>query len=388
MARHLARRGGVWWARLSVPKRLRDAIGRREFIQSCRTPDLQVAKLVAAVLIAEWRRSLMRLECHTMNSNVSKLLAPAPELSIGSTITLAEAEKLGVNRAQLLRVAAEGKVSLYYRASAIDGHIVSVAELDRDPVTGGRDIPHARKMPRGACESTQNGLLQLTDSKTIANAILVDAQPTLTVVAFMVPEQPEKWFLPNVAVLAAVDALEVSSKAVEVIRGHMVLRVPETERLRQIELPVHDLASKQARGQKRDVLFSKAVDAYCTDASGLPNVLESTAEQRQRHKSMLHFAEFMGDLPIGEITSEMLRQFRDDHLRTFPAKANHLPKHLVHQSMKETIRAIKESGEERPLLSQGSQAERMTYLANLFAWLEKKNGSHITLLHRYEVKQG
>jgi len=158
MARHLARRGGVWWARLSVPKRLRDAMGRREFIQSCRTPDLQVAKLVAAVLIAEWRRSLMRLECHTMTPNVSKLLAPAPELSIGATVTLAEAEKVGLDRAQLLRVVSGGRVPLYYRVSGVEGYVVAADDLYYDPVTGGRDIPTVKSMPHGAFESTQSAV--------------------------------------------------------------------------------------------------------------------------------------------------------------------------------------------------------------------------------------
>ncbi len=372
MARHLARRGGVWWARLGVPKRLRDAIGRREFIQSCRTPDLQVAKLVAAVLIAEWRRSLMRLECHTMNSNVSKLLAPAPELSIGSTVTLVEAEKYGVDRAQLLRVVSGGKVPLYYRASGVSGHVVDIDDLDEDPVTGGRDIPLANNMPRGALESIQSGILQLTDFCAVANSILVDASSTVELVAFVVSKKPERWFIPNVTVLAAVEALEVSSKAIELVRSHMAAHIPEVERQRLTALPQIKLVSRQTQGKKADVLFSDAVEVYCSDPTGLPNVLESTAEQRQRKKLMLHLAEYVGDLPIGEITSDLLRQFRDGPLRTFPAKANHLPKSLVRETMKETIQAIKDSGEERPVLSQASQAERMTYLSSLFGWLHKK----------------
>jgi integrase len=372
MARHLARRGGVWWARLGVPKRLRDAIGRREFIQSCRTSDLQVAKLVAAVLIAEWRRSLMRLECHTMNSNVSKLLASAPELSIGSTVNLGEAEKFGVDRNQLLRIVSGGKVPLYFRVSGLYGYIVNAEELDEDPVTGGRDIPSSKRMPNGALESRQSGLLQLTDSSAIANVILVDDPLTVELVAFVAADKPEKWFVPNVTVLAPVNSLEVSSKAVELIRSHMASRIPDAERQRLTVLPQTELVNRLTQGKKADVLFSKAVEVYCSDPTGLPNVLESTAEQRQRKKLMLHFAEYVGDLPLGEISSDLLRQFRDGPLRTFPAKANHLPKHLVCETMKETIQAIKDSGEEWPLLSQASQAERMTHLSSLFGWLHKK----------------
>ena len=64
MVNHLARRRGIWWVRLVVPARLREAAGRREFTKSTRTHELHVAKLVAAATIADWRKLLMRLEAH------------------------------------------------------------------------------------------------------------------------------------------------------------------------------------------------------------------------------------------------------------------------------------------------------------------------------------
>lgn len=372
MARHLARRGSVWWARLGVPVRLRKELGRREFIQSCRTSDLQVAKVVAAVLIAEWRRVFMRLECRTMNSNVSRLLEPAPALSIGGTVSILDAETFGVDRKQLLRIASQGSISLYFRVVGLEGYVVSVKDLDRDPVTGGRDVPPPNMMPHRALEAVQSGVLRLADTTTIAQAILADESTVVELVAFEVGVEPEKWFVPNRTIMASVDALEVNSKAIELIRGHMVSNIPESERLRLTTLPVVQVIGKKNPGPKADVLFSNAVRTYCSDASGLPHVLESVAEQRQRQNMMLHFAEFMGDKPIGEITSDMLRSFRDGPLRTFPAKANHLPKTLIRKSMKETIQAIKDASVQWPTLSQSSQAERMSFLAGLFRWLCKK----------------
>lgn len=62
----LFRRGGVWWARLVVPARLRQAAGRREYTRSTRVHDKAVAKLVAGVLLAGWlagwRRQLLTLD--------------------------------------------------------------------------------------------------------------------------------------------------------------------------------------------------------------------------------------------------------------------------------------------------------------------------------------
>ncbi len=75
MAEHLMRRGGVWWARLVVPSRLREAAGRREFIQSCRTSELHITKLVCSVLVSKCRRLLLALEsAYAPQSNLDEYL--------------------------------------------------------------------------------------------------------------------------------------------------------------------------------------------------------------------------------------------------------------------------------------------------------------------------
>lgn len=118
MSSHLVRRGGIWWARLVVPVRLRDAVGRREFIQSCRTHEVAIAKLVAAVLLADWRRDLLRLESVPMTIDVLKLVEGSPVLSVGGWVPLAEAVGLsGIGMDQLLRAAANGVLKLSCRLS-------------------------------------------------------------------------------------------------------------------------------------------------------------------------------------------------------------------------------------------------------------------------------
>ena len=69
----LFRRGGIWWARLVVPKRLREAAGRREYVQSTKTHELAIAKLVVAVLMAGWRRQLLELQCRPMPIELLKI---------------------------------------------------------------------------------------------------------------------------------------------------------------------------------------------------------------------------------------------------------------------------------------------------------------------------
>jgi len=74
MSSHLAQRDGIWWARLVVPERLRNAVGRREFSLSTRIHDLGIVKLVASILLVDWRRQLLGLELISMTLDVLNLV--------------------------------------------------------------------------------------------------------------------------------------------------------------------------------------------------------------------------------------------------------------------------------------------------------------------------
>lgn len=369
MARYLARRGGIWWTRLVVPQRLREAIGRREFIQSCRTADLRMAKTVAALLIAEWRQSLMRVELVGMDSQALKLLKPAPVLAVGGTMTLAEAEAIGVGNRKLLQIAATGRLKLYCRVSNSSGHLLNPNDLQDDPLTGGKDIPRDRFMPATAIDAVLNDVLAVPDASQVANAILAEGlERSVEIVALAV--NPKQWFVPSKTLIVAVDALEVEANAVAAIRSHLVKRMPQEEIDRELAVS-HAVGGapggKVNLGLRADRLFSDAVDAYCADPDGLPSRLASVIEIRQRKNSMLLFAEFMGDMPLGQITSDVLRQYREGPLRQIPAKANTLPKTMRQDTMRATIKAIKDAGIDWPLLSLEMRQERMAHLARLTA---------------------
>lgn len=371
MASHLARRGAIWWARLAVPERLREAVGRREFTQSCRTPDLPLAKLVAAALLVEWRTALMRLESVSMNSNALKLLAPS--LTVGTTVSILEAEALGVDRANLLRVAASGHLKLHCRMAGVEGYVVNASVLDIDPLTGGRDIPSSRLMPASAIQAVKSGVYAVVDSANIANAILAHDLLAIDLLAFEMSSTADDWFVPNATLTVDVKLLEISTKGLQVVREFLVKRVPVDE-LGRLVGHVHPqtVVSSVNGGAKASILFSQAVKTYCSDPSGLPADLQSKIEQGQREKGMLYFAEFMGDLPLSNITPDMLREYRDGPLRSFPGKANHIPKMHRRSTMKATIEALEAAGVEWPLMSLDMQRERMTNLRRLFDWLYKK----------------
>ena len=109
MQNHLVRRGGIWWVRLVVPQPLRAAAGRREFIQSCRTHELAIAKLVAAVLLSSWRKQIVQLGSRHMSIDVLRLVDGSPILTGEGWVPLPAASDMsGISQKQLLRLAASG----------------------------------------------------------------------------------------------------------------------------------------------------------------------------------------------------------------------------------------------------------------------------------------
>lgn len=375
MAKHLARRGGVWWARLVVPERLRQAAGRREFIQSCQTHELHVAKLVSAILVADWRRQLLALESVAMSADVLKLIDKAPALTVGGYLSLDEAAGLiGVGRSQILRIATSYGLQLYCRLSNVPGFVLLRADLERDVADSLRCIvPFPSQMPESAVETTYSGVLPLPDSPQIASAIIADDLERIDLVLFDVPEAPGKVFAPDHAVWRDVGRLEVSASKIEAIRARLARdltpeQIQRAQETRRFGVQSATVSGGQA-GKSADKLFSQAVEAYCADANGLPKTLRSEAEQRQRKAAMLLFAEFMGDLPLCEIDAAKLRAFRDGPLRTLPGNANRLPNELKRATMPETIEALKADGRPWPTMSLEMQRERMLWLCRLFKWL-------------------
>ena len=56
---YLIRRGNTWYARMGIPKDVRHKLGhKREYIQSLRTPDRNVALIKSKPLIAEWKDAI------------------------------------------------------------------------------------------------------------------------------------------------------------------------------------------------------------------------------------------------------------------------------------------------------------------------------------------
>lgn len=374
MSRHLARRGGIWWARLAVPASLRVAAGRREFIQSCRTHELAIAKLVASVLVADWRRYLLRLESIPMTIDVLKLVDGSPILSGGGWVPLSEAVGLsGISRDQLLRAATSGTLKLFGRVSRMRGYVVALEALEPDDVMAGRaggvEIPPPESMPASAQQSTKSGVLPLCDPEAVASSVLANGLQQVEIVAFDEPDQPGVIFAPDTVMTVDVGMLEVLVTEVEAIRQQLANDVrPEAIERAKTLIKVADHNQAGSVGKQANKLFSEALAAYAKATNGIPGNVVSLAEQKQKHRGCSLFIELVGDLPLHEVTADRLREFRIK-LKSLPTKPNNIPKEYRRETMAATVQALKDGGKSWPNMTEEAQHERMLWLDQMFRWL-------------------
>ena len=392
----LFRRGGMWWARLVVPVRLRAQAGRREFVQTTGTHEYSVAKLVAAALLARWRRQLYEWERGKLdNEKLLRLVEGGHTLSQTQYIVLKEASAaIGLDRSTLLSQVVSGRLDLYVVLGArARGHVLPKQCLELvDPVLGmegGVVVPPPDHMPPEAQEASFPGqTLRVSDGPDVAGVLLADALESACLVLLDAPSPPGWVFAPAETLQVPVDELALLTDQVEVLRVSIAARVMP-ERLEHARAERNAMLQTQLQreqavllepknsatvvtGKWADKKFSEAVDGYCSSPDGLPGNLASKIDQRQRKAGLMLFSEFMGDLRLSEIDGDVLRKFRDGPLKTIPGKANHLPKEIRRSNMIATIEALVADGRDWPLLSADMRHERMQWLARLFLWLYSK----------------
>lgn len=343
-------------------------------MQSCRTTDKHAGRVVAAALLAQWRRHLFELEGGRVD--IEKLVGGGPALVTGGHLSLQRAvELLGFEMGDLMRAASAGRIGLHCRISpgAAEGFLMPSQSLE--PVdaelghAGGLVIPSPDRAPDNHIRMQMVGqVLPLVDSAIVAGQVLAGELGAVELVCMDAPGRPGWLYVPDVAPVVPVGSLEVLAVELEALRAAAVATIP-IERMVAGPVRAPEPPTPVRRGKWADKRFSEALDAYCASPDGLPKTLTSTMEQRQRKVGMLLFAEFMGDLHLSEIDGDMLRAYRDGPLKTFPGRANHLPKEVRRPTMRATIEALRAARPDWPLMTADMQRERMLWLFRFFAWL-------------------
>ncbi|WP_123812189.1 DUF6538 domain-containing protein [Ottowia oryzae] len=421
----LFRRGGVWWARLAIPEHLRAAAGRREFVQSTRTYHHEVAKVVAASLIAAWRHQLLRLDSRRMDErDILKLVSGSPLLNGDGFLSLKEAAQAsGLPESELLRRVQRGALGLHYTVPHANGNGYKVPKPDLEPddpelgIDAGIIAPNFKgnSAPASAQRINVSGqTLRLVDGALFAG-LLLDGKDAVTGFVLRAPDQagvranasvanvvkdgqrleaelaPEKWYFPDVEFTEVpTSLLLVAKRDIESIRVELAAAVSpkRAEDARKAVLSSGTEKKHVARApEKTEKLagkrFSEAVAIYCEDPHGLSRKLSEKNEIALRKRALLLFAELMGDMLITAIDRDILAKYLYEVLPEVPNKPNNLPGDVTwvenaegsrrKATMKEIISTLEArswtvNGKTWQKITDAARDERRQWLCNIFVW--------------------
>lgn len=361
----LFRRGGVWYARLVIPRHLRSVLLKTEFVASTGVREPAVARVVAAELLAGWRRRLLDLSRMAAGyMDIEQIAAGHPALLRGGYLSLSEASRVsGIDEPYLLGQAAEGGLALYFRAGGLAGHLCGIEEFDREIAAEGVTllVPLPGQMSELAIPTKYAGVLRLRDSSQ--SALRLAGGGSQDYVLFDVPGIPEQFFAPERPVVLSKRDLEVSATEVDRLRSVWASTVTTA----QIDLAratkVTPSAQSNAKSRSR---VSEAVNAYMTVRSR-----GCSEEQGRRIRGALDlFVELEGDPLLCEVDNDRLEAFRDKRLVTVPADENKIRLRRGTRTVSESILAVR--GTVWPVISAREQVKRLNWISGMFRWLKEK----------------
>lgn len=144
------RPSGIYVFRLVVPTKLRQVFGKREVITSTGTSDISLAKILAASQATLWRQRFLdaaRLAAGTNHlrmayDDILRIADGHPLLLGASYLSLPQAVAAsGISAQDLLRAAADGKLSLHCRVGRCRGFLVPIDKLELDNPAGAWPSP-------------------------------------------------------------------------------------------------------------------------------------------------------------------------------------------------------------------------------------------------------
>jgi integrase len=338
-----------------------------------------MAKLVACEMLAGWRRQLwdierLQLPAALMNyDSILKLVDGSPILRSGSYLPVAQAAAaMGLEVGDLLRLAADGHLALYCRLSAKLGYTTqpSMFEPD-DPEYGTVLVPSHSSRPPDSCVLRATGVYRIPRDETdaIAARLLENKNADVVVFEIVGRENEDIVFVPEGAIDLSISDIELSCAELEARRRHMAdaispVALAAARGAQNVAIkPVPDSSVLRAKAP-----LSKVLDAFCK--SHLPQVLTSPKEIERMRAGIALLIEFEGDLGIGMVDPERLRNFRDVHLARMPANENRVRSAYGTATMTESVKAIADT--DWPRMSAGERDARMKWIARMFRWAHEQ----------------
>lgn len=370
------RPSGVWVARLAVPARLRQALGRHEFIQSTRTTDPAVGKLVGGALLVGWRRQLLdadrvagRFHMHLEDESLLRVVDGAPALlSAGYLPLTVAAAASGISADDLLRHAAAGGMRLYARHSAAVGHVLPYNDLPLDDAElGTRLVPSPTAMPASARREQVHGVRGLLDddARHAANAWLTEPGGKLTFHLLKTAE-PGLVFAHDEAPALTLDLVEVAAQDVERLRVLKAAAIaPQAVETARVRVQARATSANGVAGPRHGSRpLRDLIGLYIKDADR-PRGEEQQARIRRACEI---FLALMGEnLTGGDLDRALLMTFRDEVLPTFPEEEAKL--RLTHKTSSYAESVVKAREVGWPGMSAAQRVKHFSWLCEWVSWL-------------------
>ena len=272
----------------------------------------------------------------------------------------------------LLTAASEGKLALFIRFDNTPGYACQLDEL-RDPETGEIALPSSGYAPELSEQFDAVGVLALgpDDAINVAHGLLA-GRPDVTVIMFETGRRLGDVFVPDSPVDLTQERIEVSKAEVQIFRQAIAASMTSEriEGARALHLASIAPAPAPTRsGKYAQKRLSEALDAYTK--LKLRQVIRSAAEVKRVRDGCSLLVELVGDLTMGEVDAERLRQFRDEKLSQVPADENKVRLKFKTTSVSASIAAV--VGHDWPIMSAGQRNLRMAWIRGWFRWLKAQN---------------
>lgn len=352
---HLYRRSsGVYVVRLFVPERLWSAVGKREVHRSTGCRDLGLAKIVAAELVCEWRRSIETLR----HMDLQKIQAGSLKLLGDGLIPLTEfAAECGGTVADVARRLRDRQARFYVRAKNWQGwHCPDLHEaLDHEQNALGEVsvVVDPVRLRRAGESSNTSAELSLRFPEELEP--LFEGAQAVSVCVFLTGQSYSVGFvceLPGVSI------------SIE----DLLIKRPDAQSLVSSVLSLVQQSAKSANqpdgSSSGGPSFGACFDQYVASGTGV-RFKPDSARRKLDAKNI--FIELKGDLSLQAVDRVVLRDFAN-RIKDIPAdKGKVRAKHLLEQvSMAELIDFGKKN--QLPTLTPNAQRKLLEELSYFFNW--------------------
>ncbi|AKE08964.1 site-specific integrase [Serratia liquefaciens] len=365
------RSSGIYVLRIIVPVRYRALIGQREIHASTRTTRLANARAIAARLLEKWYTSLEEFR----QMDKEKIRGNAPLLAGAGKISLKLfCESFGVELETVIQHLLVDNVPLYGLVANYHGFLVDdFSTLDRDPDTNGFVL---NNLAHYGVEAVINGYMQLYQPQFALTELQKGLAVEVTVFRANNGNPLSLWLLDLPGITFDANSLLINNVQAEKLRSIWDRAFAKLEPTLPIPLgapavgatavPVVAATNSYCNPVYSDMTVSALLEAFLVYKNTGDIKLASEEKIRSRIE---HFTEIMGDLPLGELDREVVKDY--------VARMQKMPGNLYLMRRKykisETNKLIEKAlADGQPVMSRDAIGRHIESLGSMLRWAKSE----------------